>query len=507
MKNLPEITCGKQAYRANEGGGAWVESRTGVTAAQHRAYADSLQQDDWRNRGTHRFGENEFTEFEKDGDAVYLSYFPALSEMRTVAEENSAYLRYTDAPGRAVTSCTMTQISLEDFGLSYVVRLEDGRFIVFDGGWDFEPDADSLMRTLKTQSEERPIRVAAWIMTHPHLDHYRCFAVMWEKYAASTPITVEKFIYNFPDPDDTENVPEMARDDDVRFIKKMQACIAETGADVYKAHTGQVYEIGDVRMEVLSSPDDVFIVPVTNTNPFSLVIRMSIAGQTILWCADSSFGSTKIAERYGTYLKADILQVPHHGFGGGTERGYALIDPVTCFASSFERDYFETMNIYMPHNRFLLYNLHVEEFFCGGRGDITVELPYTPRPNGRKLYLDRIDEVQRGIGAKSWFFTDITAESCVFSIVNATATSITVYADLIFEESKDYVDSIKIIAPPRTVRKYRLNDPADADPDALFFNRVSLAKKGIPEGSTFTVRLRAQYPVVITGPHAPAYQH
>ena len=60
--------------------------------------------------------------------------------------------------GDAVTAPQITQLEQEDYGMSYVIRLSDGRFIVIDGGNNFEPDIDRLMNCLKAGSNsEKPV--------------------------------------------------------------------------------------------------------------------------------------------------------------------------------------------------------------------------------------------------------------------------------------------------------------------------------------------------------------
>lgn len=502
MKNIPSVDFGNLLYHEFEGMGAFVQSFSHVDAPDFEAYCQKLAAADFPFMEQHRLGDNSFVTYAREGSAVYLSYYPNVKEMRIVTEEKSAYLTFSDEKGEKCTTSQLTQIDLEDFGLSYVLRLDDGRFIVFDGGWQFEPDADSLMRTLETQSEGRP-QIAAWIMTHPHLDHYRCFLIFHEKYRDR--VDIERFIYNFPDVNDTDRMPCLMDYAEIEHIQRFEKYVAETGAKIYKAHTGQVYEIGNARMEILSSPDDTFFAPVKDFNPFSLIIKMQIEGQTILWGTDAHFNVAKLGERYGDYLKSDILQVPHHGFGGGRILEYGLIDPSVCLCACFEREAYETMNIYMEHNRFLLFDLNVDEFYTGGTGDITLQLPCRPRPNGRKLYMDRIFEVQKGLGAKSWYFMDLTPETAVFTILNPTAYPIHIYVDLFFDEASDYVDSIKLVVPGRTAKRCNITDTSAVDPDALFFNRRSLAKIGVAPGKPFTAHFRAKYPVVIKGPKAPEY--
>jgi len=504
MLKAPEISFGTPLYtNAPQGEGVFADSISGVSAEDCRAYLAACREAGFRPDGTHSFGDAEFTRFTDGDNALYLSYYPGIGEMRLIREEKSAYLHYADAAGPECTSAALTQIDLEDFGLSYVIRLRDGRYIVFDGGCPFEPDADSLMRSLETQAEGRPIRVAAWIMTHPHRDHYRNFPIFWKKYAAS--VTIEKFLYNFPDVRDTENIPRLLLKEEIPNIRLFEECVRESGAQVYKTHTGQIYRVGGVRMEILSSPDDTYFPPINDLNHLSLVIRMEIEGQIILWGGDAFFPVAKLAERFGSYLKSDILQVPHHGFVGGREQEYALINPRICLYASFDYDCFENFNIYMPHNRFLFFDLNVEDLFVGGSGDIVLPLPCEPRPNGRKLYLDQIKETQDGLGARSWCFMDVTADTCTFSVLNLTAYKIDVWADLFFENSADTVVSVKIAAPGRSVKKFTLTNPEEADPEAKYYHPHSLAKKGIPEGSTFAVRFRSRYPVVIRGDKAPDY--
>lgn len=507
MKNLPEIDFGARLYHEHEGGGTFVENYEGICADDFSAYVEKVKAAGWRFSESHRFGENVFYTFADGDDAAYLSFYPAVGEMRAVTEPCSRYLSYRDESGPKRLPVLVTQIDLEDFGLSYVVRLSDGRFIIFDGGWPFEPDADKLMDILQQQSPDGKPRIAAWIMTHPHIDHYRCFLVFWPKYRND--VIIEKFIYNFPDTDEVSarRVPAITSWEEIEHLRKFDAMIKETGVDIYRAHSGQVYIFGDVRMELLSSPDDTFFAPVKDTNHFSLVFKMYAEGQVILWCADGYFAPAKLGTRYGDYLKADILQLPHHGFHGGESEEYRLIDPKVCMASVFERDMFTRMNLVKPDNITLIFDLDVEEFFTGSRGNVTLTLPYRPRPNAKKQLFDRIAELQKRVGANSWFFTGLTADDCSFLIINTALRPVEVYVDLYFDDPKFYVDSIKISAGGKSFTRCCLTDPADIDSDALYFNRDALQKKGIPKGAVFAAHFRSEQPVVVKGSRPADYFH
>ena len=102
--------------------------------------------------------------------------------MSLVGEKDSGYFSWKDRPGTEICQSLLTHIEPVDYGMSYLIRLCDGRFLIMDGGWEFEPDADALMNQLQAQSlTEKPV-IALWIFTHPHSDHYFCFFPFMEKY-------------------------------------------------------------------------------------------------------------------------------------------------------------------------------------------------------------------------------------------------------------------------------------------------------------------------------------
>jgi hypothetical protein len=147
-----------------------------------------------------------------------------------------------------------------------------------------------------------------------------------------------------------------------------------------------VYNVGVARIEMLGTPDDNENVPVKNFNFVSLVMRMTLEGQIILFCGDKQFQHSALVSLWGDYLKCDIMQIPHHGFHGGTMRLFDLADARVYFSPSFITDCFEKILVNYDFNLHMWFDLDPDDFITGSEGDVTIDIPYTPSPD-RKLKL------------------------------------------------------------------------------------------------------------------------
>lgn len=491
-------------YTADEGKGSIVESYAGVEKEVMADLLKRLKKDGYKNVDTYDIWKNSFATYAKNGDAVYVAYYPDIKEMRIVSEPESQYLTFKDTPGKCSVKPLITQIDLTDFGLSYVIRMADGRFIIFDGGRIREEEADSLIACLRAQTPtEKPI-IAAWIMTHPHLDHYYAYFPFEEKYADEC--VIERFIYNFPDVTEKniEIFSELARPErEMKHLPLFEEAVKRSGAPVYRAHTGQKYKIGDLEFEILASPDDAFMNP-SKFNAISLAMKVVIAGQTVLWTGDSQFPTVKMADRWGEYLKSDIYQVTHHGFPGGDIRAYSFIDPTVCLWPSFDYDSFGNHFYYNEFNLHLIYNLHVKDILIGGGGTITIEMPYTPRENGKKLFFDRIEHYQKRLGACTWVFDGLTKADANFTFF-AFGGAKEVYADLYFEDSDKIVKDVKFTLDGKVRKKNLFADAEESYRDARGYNLKALGVTEIADDEVFTVMFKAERPLIIRGVKAPLY--
>lgn len=450
-----------------------------------------------------------FAAYEGKEECLFLNYFKNTKELQIVGEKDCRYFEFSGRKGASITTPQVTQLHLTDFGMSYIIRLSDGRFILIDGGREFEQDADRLYEALAEQSPRETPVIAAWILTHPHSDHYHCLFPFFARHGEK--VKVERFLKNFCEADDLEHYPKLAKDDD-RFdfdaseqtnIPLLNQLIEKSGAALFMPHTGQTYRIGDATFEVLASMDDTIHCS-QNINASSLVFRMTLADQIVLWTADAGFSYARLPERYGSYLKSDILQVPHHGFGCGDPmiqiKGFRLIDPDVCLLPVNDYNAYRAFSGFREGTRYLMEEMGDFEMITGDHTR-TLPLPYTADPKGPEKLMRAFLKGRQDAGARTWVFTNLStakAEDFEFSILNTTHLPQTVEIELFFEERAHNIFFIRTDAPACTLRQLSIIDPKAVSSEEVSFNPDSLQSKKIPENALFAARFICKEPIIIS---------
>ena len=199
-------------------------------------------------------------------------------------------------------------------GMGYVIRLEDGSFIIVDGGYETETHAKNLYDVLVKQSEGRDIVIAAWIFTHAHSDHAGAFKSFTSLYGSE--VTVESFIYNFP----TDEAAEACGDTpNVDAISNAMA--KYVGAKTVIAHAGQVHRIRNAVVNILYTYDMMMPYKMVDYNATSVVFNVELEGSTVLFLGDAGGESDNVDGEMSYMMRiysaetlgADIVQAAHHG--------------------------------------------------------------------------------------------------------------------------------------------------------------------------------------------------
>ena len=337
LADLPVYKNGAITGAFDCGYGVWQMLARCAAQADAKGYVDTLEAAGYRLLSVDRKGSNVFWQLGNGKKVLMVAYVPGRADsLRVIAESaDTAVISGVKEEGYP-TLCRsqVTQIGLGCFddlpgddlqpgdgvSMCYVIRLCDGSFIVYDGGMPWEDYADRLYTVLRAQTPDgHPIIIAAWVLTHAHPDHTGVFDLYAEGYTDK--VKVETIVLNFGS-DETEEDTRY-QDHILNQTKKF------AGARVMRVHVGTDLYFRNARLEVLFEPSLNAPAAPGNLNASTLVTRLELDGKSYMFLGDHAdfpgnerypsytFNNGAIREIYGTYLKSDIVQVAHHGLGGG----------------------------------------------------------------------------------------------------------------------------------------------------------------------------------------------
>lgn len=378
-----------------------------TTRSQYEAYISQLTSESYVSYSTNEIAGSCFTVLYNESYTVNAGFYDNINEVRIIIEpygkQSLPTMRSDDAP---VTTTQLTMLGVEGIyngnyqnnGLSLIYRLSDGSFVIVDGGHSGNSAifAANILKALREQSKDyaaslKDIRIAAWIITHPHGDHS---GTLVKEYKRFSELKVERIMTNFW----SSSAFEEAKNTHESFTgsysshTNTRSIATQLGAEYVIPHVGQVWYFGDTEFEFLYTIESflprVAVVYNTASIVFRTTTRDTAGRQTTTFIPGDATGEalelcTKV---FGEYIKSDILQVTHHGLGnGGSEskisRAYTLIKPsVVLWPIGMNRyknsdiEYLATFN----HALFKPQNTEFEELYIAGwqGNSVTLPLPY-----------------------------------------------------------------------------------------------------------------------------------
>lgn len=378
-----------------------------TTDSEYGSYLDKLTADGFTQYVTNSINDNHFATYNKSGYTVNAGFYNYESSVRIIIAktEPAAGLEaeniYTE-----VTTSQITMLGVEyknssgsysSMGLSMLIRLADGRFVIIDGGFKRTQQATQLVDMIKEQAADytKPggkITIAAWIITHAHSDHS---GMLSGNYASFRQFNVERMLVNF--------MAESER------LKAMDTTPANWDpgegsgyADVIKAaeslncelhwvHTGQVFHLANLKTEILYTIESYGPKVCNAFNTTSLVTKMTFSDGTVfMMTGDATGDALKIcAQMYAKELKSDIVLVAHHGYSTwgndvGTISAYRYMQPeVLLWSQGFNA--YPTYKVkaynavlFSPATKGGTNSNFKECLVSGAEGDsVTISIPYT----------------------------------------------------------------------------------------------------------------------------------
>ena len=297
--------------------GSVLHNYTGKSADDFAAACAYYTEKGFKIYSSHTMGENTATTFVGNGPMAHVYWIKAKSELNIVLSDTAANSLPPMTP--AVTDgeyeCSIVQLkdNTNVNGMSYVIQLKDGSYIVYDGSYIGQ--ARKLQQYLigNYKGEGKPV-VRAWVLTHSHNDHYPTFQAFATNSRYKDMVTVEYVIYS---PLNEENYTLNDENNDPYFGTQLYEDVkGMKGAKLVFAHTGMLFNFCNLNMEILMAPETLYkdTTDVGNFNDTSIVTRLFDDDYNALFLADIAIkGSTYMHEIYGSYLKSDVCQVSHHG--------------------------------------------------------------------------------------------------------------------------------------------------------------------------------------------------
>ena len=210
----------------------------------------------------------------------------------------------------------------EDGGqnLSCVMQTVQGAVIVVDGGRS--TDRDHLVETI----QELGGTVDAWLITHPHNDHVGALTEILNM--DPLPVDIEKIYYCFLDRDYYEQGENQGRMAD---YDNLMAAFENLPEGVLCSPLSQWQEIV-VNGALITVMNEPFACEQNTFNNSSVGYRIDMGGKRILFLGDMGWqaGDNLLEVCPREELRADVVQMAHHGQSGVEKNVYEAILPEVC---------------------------------------------------------------------------------------------------------------------------------------------------------------------------------
>ena len=201
---------------------------------------------------------------------------------------------------------------------SYLIRTVGDEIIVIDGGT--KGDAAYLRQFIKDQGNH----VAAWFISHPHYDHVDALTAILN---GQGDMKIDRIYGSLP------GDAWLKKHQNAHAFKTQQelkAALKKSNHKLLELEPGQKIKFKKTMFTVLSGLNPELTTNAVNNQ--SIVWRVDGNGQSVLFLGDLGVegGEKLLAGKYREMLRADYVQMAHHGQTGVSEEFYRTVNPTYC---------------------------------------------------------------------------------------------------------------------------------------------------------------------------------
>ncbi len=325
---------------------SYIVSVPNTDTAKFEKYVDKLEDAGYRSVERHEKSGNIYCTYINDTYMIYTYYVNYNKTVKITASPISQYhamnaMHKGTGSGKIefsqldIGNCNNAEGKFNANGMSYAFKMSDGSFILLDGGnLTIDSEIDRLYQWLDDNSDGEII-IAAWLFSHLHGDHIGVYCGFMNKYGDK--VKVESLVTNYPTFDYWKSVSDIvyaSRPDEAEMTGWHKTCYQNFEAVMTKyfggtklviPHTGQTLSVGDAKIEIMYTHEDMFPATFERYNDNSVIYRITIAGKSFLMGGDAELQATEIcANMHKGDLKSDYVQMEHHGYGKGAVIEYYL---------------------------------------------------------------------------------------------------------------------------------------------------------------------------------------
>lgn len=387
FKALPEISALPKYPDPDEsnidcGEGGYMTLVENATPSKFQSYCAEIEAAEFEQVFYREEADNLFTTFIGANEFIYVYYTDYNQQMRIITgpieslalEDNSSY-------GSEKYSPFLMSVKQPSNGEGFIIRLPDGRFIIVDGGYKGEDRIYNALRGI----ENGKIVVAAWFISHPHGDHYPAFIDFAKAHGSDSTIKIEQLLFNFASADKHSINGSAGNDPAGEGVKEIYETARTYMPDlpIREVHTGQMMYFDSASVEVLYTIEDLLPKALPNGNDASLIIRVNVADQSIVFLNDTCYASGPILNNiWGDHLKSDMVQVAHHGMYPANKEIYESIKAEIVLipgTTDGVKDWVVNSSWKPVYDVIFKYGKDI--YICSDNKSLTLDLPFTPDNN------------------------------------------------------------------------------------------------------------------------------